>query len=128
MYCSNADPHPPCHFDAVPDPVPTRHFDADLGPACHFNADPDPDPDPAFHFDAVPDRGPDPSFQIKAQNFEKLLQQAHFLYIFWLVICNLMWIRIQIQLITLMRIRILPFNMMRIHNTGSLNRRVYLSL
>ncbi len=40
--------------------------------------DADPDPDPTFHFEADPD--PDPSFQIKAQNLEKLLKQAHFPY------------------------------------------------
>ncbi len=48
-------------------------------------------------FDADPD--PDPSFQIKAPNLEKVLK-----YTFRLIICKLM--RIWIQLIPLMRIRI----------------------
>jgi hypothetical protein len=56
-------------FSSVADP---HHFDAN------------PDPDPTFHFDT----DPDPSFQINAQNLEKL----------WLVICNLMRIRIRIEL------------------------------
>ncbi len=37
----------------------------------------DPDPTGTFHFDA----DPDPSFQIKAQNLEKALKQAHIPYI-----------------------------------------------
>ncbi len=48
---------------------------------------------------------PDPSFQIKAQNFEKVL------HTFWLVLCKLM--RIRIQLTTLMRIPILPLNLIQ---------------
>ncbi len=68
------------------------NFDAD--PACHFDAD----PDPTLHFDA----DPDPSFQIKAQNLEKKCSNRLIFHTFWLVICKLM--RIRIQLITLMRI------------------------
>ncbi len=54
-------------------------------------------------------------FQIKAQN----LQKVHRLHTFRLVICKLMRIWTQIQLTNLMRIRILPFSLMRIriHNT-----------
>jgi hypothetical protein len=88
---------------------------ADPDPACHFDAD----PDPAFHFDA----DPYPSFLIKKKCSNRLI-----LLTFWLVICKLMRIRIQlitlirIQLTTLMRIRIqiLLFNLMRIrnHNTS----------
>jgi hypothetical protein len=72
----------------------------------------DPDPDLTFPFDTATD--PNPSFQIKAKN------HTHIFHTFWLVICKL--IRILIQLNTLVRIqvRILPFNLMRIriHNTG----------
>jgi hypothetical protein len=53
---SVADPHP---IYADPDPDPSCHFDED------------PDPDPACHFHDDPD--PEPSFQIKAQNFENVL-------------------------------------------------------
>ncbi len=59
---------------------------------------------PACHFDAFPD--PDPTFHLD-------LDPA----------CHLIWIRIRIQLITVIRIRIriLPFNLMRsrIRNTGN---------
>jgi hypothetical protein len=58
MVPSVADPH---HLDADPDP----------NPACHFYVDPD--PDPTFHFDADPDL----CLQIKAQNLEKVLKEAH---------------------------------------------------
>jgi hypothetical protein len=75
--------YPACHFDLDPDP----------DPACHFGAD----PDPSFHFYA----DPDPSFQIKTQNLAQI--GSHFIH-FWLVISNFM--RIRIQLTTLMRIRI----------------------
>ncbi len=70
--------------------------DADSDPACHFDADPD--PDPIFNFDA----DPDPSFQIKAQILKKCSHSvgSYSIYTFWLVICNLM------------RIRILLFNLM----------------
>ncbi len=91
---------------------------ADPDPACHFDAD----PDPTCHFDT----DPDPSFQIKAQNLENRLKLAHIQYI---LACHLqidpypaynfdadpMRIRIRIQHITLRRIRIRPFNLMRIH-------------
>ncbi len=50
-----------------------HHVDADPDPACNF----DPVPDPIFHFDA----DPNPSFQIKTQNIEKVLKQAHVPYI-----------------------------------------------
>ncbi len=83
-----AGPH---YFDADPDPV--CHFDADLDPARHFDAD----QHPTFHFDAGTD--PDLCFASKGRLI---------FYIFWLVICKLM--RIRIQLITFTRIRI--------HNTG----------
>jgi hypothetical protein len=46
--------------DAVPDPDPAYHFDADL------------DPDPAYQLDA--DLDPTFHFQIKAQNLEKMLK------------------------------------------------------
>jgi hypothetical protein len=59
----------------------------DPNPACHFNAD----PDPTILFRA----DPDPGFQMKAKNLEKVLNR---LRTFWLVICKLM--RIRIQLIT----------------------------
>ncbi len=113
IWCSVADPH---HIDADPDP--TFHFDVDPDPACHFGADPDPafhfdaDPDPAFHFDADPDPDPNfhfdadpdpaPSFQ-KSSALKKCSNRLTF-HTFCLVICKL--IRIRIQLITLMRIRI----------------------
>jgi hypothetical protein len=84
-----------------PDPDPAYHFDADPDPTCHFDADPD--PDPTFHFD--PD--PDPGFQIKAENLEKVLKNRLIFHTFWLVICK--WMRIRIQLVTLMRIQILPY-------------------
>jgi hypothetical protein len=87
---SVADPH---HFNADPDPDPACHIyaDPDPDPACHLYADPDPifhfvaDPDPACLFDAI-----------------------------WILSFTLMLIRI--LLVTLMRIRIrnLPFNLMRI--------------
>ncbi len=101
------------HFGSVADlhqvdadPDSTFYLVADPDPACRFNAD----PDPTFHFGA--DLDPDPTFQIKAQN-----------HTFWLFICKLMWIRVQLvtlmrirnQFITFMRIRILTFNSMRIH-------------
>ncbi len=96
---SVADPH---QFDADSDRDPTFQFDAvqvpDPDPSCPFDAD----PDPTFPFDPSPD--PDPIFQIKAQNLEKVLKKAHFPH-FCLVICKLMRIRV----------RILPFNLMRIH-------------
>ncbi len=67
----------------------------------HLAAAPDPDPDPACHFDEDPDL--DPSLQIKAQNLEKVL-----------ITLIRKWIRI-----TLIWIRILSFNLMRIriHNS-----------
>ncbi len=68
-----------------------HHADDDLDPACHFDAD----PDPASHFDA--DADPDPSFPGKSAQIG-----SHSIH--WLVICKLM--RIRIQLINLMRIRI----------------------
>jgi hypothetical protein len=91
--CSVADPH---HIYADPDP----------DPACHF----DEDPEPTFHFNADPDQ--EPSIQIKAQTLKKCSIRLIFLT-FWLVICQLM--RIRIQLITLMWTLILPLNLMRIH-------------
>jgi hypothetical protein len=66
----DGDLDPACHFDEDPDP--TFHFIADPDHARHF----DEDPDPTFHFD--PD--PDSSFQIKVQNLEKVLKQAHIPY------------------------------------------------
>jgi hypothetical protein len=55
--------------------VDLHHSDADPDPTCTYDAD----PDSAFHFDADPE--PDPSFQIKSQNFEKVLKQAHIPFI-----------------------------------------------
>jgi hypothetical protein len=52
-----------------------------------FTSDVDPDPDPAYHVDEDPkptflcDADPDPSFQIKAQNLEEGLKEAHILYV-----------------------------------------------
>ncbi len=91
---SVADTH---HIDADPDHA--FHFDADPDPACHFDADPD--PDPTFRSDA----DPDPSLQINAQKvtLNKCSNRLIF-YTFWLVICKLF--RIWIQIFTLMRIRI----------------------
>jgi hypothetical protein len=71
-------------------------------PACHFDADAY--PDPTFHFDAVP--VPDHNLESAQMGF-----RIH-----------------RIHLITMMRIRIIPFNLMRIrsHNTahqGILNLR-----
>ncbi len=90
---------------------------ADPYPACHFNVDPD--PDPIFHIDADLDPDPNPSYQIKAQNLEKVLKWAHFPYI--------LARHLQVDAdpdpgITLMRIRILLFNLMRIriHNTDGM--------
>jgi hypothetical protein len=78
-----ADPH---HFDADPDPA--CPFDADPDPACHFEADPDPDPN--FH----------------RRKTLKSAQIGSYSIYFWLVICKLMRILIQIQLIILTGIRI----------------------
>jgi hypothetical protein len=64
---------------------------------------PDADPDPTFHPDADPDPDPDPSFQKKAQLLEKVL-----IFHTYILACHLQ-IRYRIQLITLMRIRILIF-------------------
>ncbi len=97
------DPDPTCNFDADPEPDPACHFDADPGP------------DPAFYFDAEPDL--DPSFQ------QKKFSNRLIFHTFCFVVSKLMRIRIRIQLMTLMciRIRILPFNLMRIwiHNSGT---------
>ncbi len=97
-----ADPTGQCsgsfgHFDAYPDPP--GHFDA--YPACHLDAD----LDPTFYSDA----DPNPSFQIKAQNLKKCSNRLMFR-----TFCHVIWklMRIRIQLVTLMRIRILPFNLM----------------
>jgi hypothetical protein len=57
-----------------------------------------------LHFDAYPD--PDPSFPIMSQNLEKVLKYAHNPYI---LACNLQMMRIRIQLITLIRIRLSHF-------------------
>jgi hypothetical protein len=87
--------------------ISTSVVNPDPDPACYFDAD----PDPTFHFDADPD--PAPSFQIK-KGSNRLTFRT-----FWLVICKkLMRIRIQNQLVTLMRIRILPFSLsgIRIRN------------
>ncbi len=85
---SVADPH---NFDADPDPG--CHFDVDPVRACHFDAVANPNPDPTFHFDA----DPDPSYQIKAQHLKKCLTRLIF-NTFWLVICKLMRIRIELSL------------------------------
>ncbi len=85
------DPDPSYHFDEDPDP--SYHFDADLDPAWHFDAD----PEHTFHFDADPnpDPNPDPdlSYQVKAQTLKKCPNRLVF-HTFWLVICELMRIRI----------------------------------
>jgi hypothetical protein len=94
---SVADPHQ-CQFDS--DPYPTFHFDAD--------------PDPTFHFDADP--YPDPSLQVKANILVKVLKKCSNRLIFHTfrpVKCKPK--RIRIQLITLMHIRMLASNLMRIH-------------
>jgi hypothetical protein len=46
--------------------------------------------------------------RLKTLNSNRLI-----FHTFWRIICKLMWIWIRIQLITLMRIRILPFNLIR---------------
>jgi hypothetical protein len=81
------------------------------------------DPDPACHFDAEPVL-PLILMRIPIQNLEKVLKQAHIPLI---LACRLKLMRIRIriqhitvmqiqtQLITLMWIRILPFNLMRVH-------------
>ncbi len=65
-----------------------------------------PDLDPTFHSD----QDQDPSLQIKAQTHEKSLNRL-ILHTFWLVICKLM--RIWIQLITSMEIRTVICYLMR---------------
>jgi hypothetical protein len=73
-------------------------------------ADPDHhdvDPDPACYFD--PD--PDPSFQMRLRILKKCSNRLIF-HTCWLVIDK--WMQIRLQLITLIRIRILPFSLMRI--------------
>jgi hypothetical protein len=70
-----------------------------------FLIDEDPDPDPTSHLNTDSELDPDPRFQIRAQTLKKVL----IFHTFWLVICKLMGIRIRIQLITLIRIRILIF-------------------
>jgi hypothetical protein len=123
-------------FDPDADQDPACHFDADPDPVCHFDANPD--LDPTFYLDAGPDLDPDPSFQIKAQNLKK----SSNMLILHILACHLqidadpdpypsyritlMWLRIHLFTVMrmlmrmLMRIRILPFNLMRIriHNTG----------
>ncbi len=87
-----SDPH---YSDA--DPVLTFYFDTQTDPAFHFDADRD--PYSTFHFDADPH--PHPSFQKRLRKLKKCLNRFIF-HSFWLLICKLM--RIRIQLITLMRI------------------------
>jgi len=77
----------------------SHYIDADPDLACHFYAD----PDPASHFDSDPDT----SLQIKVQTL-KMFSNMLICHTFWLVIYKLLRIRI----------RILPFNLMRIRNTG----------
>ncbi len=72
------------------------------------------DPDPACHIDA--DSDPKPSFQIKAQYLEKVPKKAYIFHTFWFVTCKLMRIWIRIQVITLMRMRILSFNLRRVQS------------
>jgi hypothetical protein len=48
---------------SVADP---HHVDADPDPPCHFDADVN--PDPTFHLEADPD--PNPSFQIRLKTFK----------------------------------------------------------
>jgi hypothetical protein len=55
---------------------------------------------------------PDPSFLMKTQDLNKSSNRLTF-RTFWLVICKSM--RFRIQLITLIQFRILPSNLMRIH-------------
>ncbi len=55
---------------------------------------------------AFPDPDPDPSLQIKAQKTLKKCSSRLIFYTFWLVICKLILMRIWIQLITWVRIRI----------------------
>jgi hypothetical protein len=104
---------PTFHFDADSVTDPTFHFGAapDPDPACPFDADPD--PDPTFSFDPDPD--PYPSFQIKAQNLDKVLKEAHFPYILaYHLQVDAHKVLIRIQLITLIRVRIWIW----IHNIG----------
>jgi hypothetical protein len=95
-------------------------------PTFHFDADPDPDPNPTIHVDADPDPDPTsffdtdldpyPSFQIKAQNLDKVLKEAHFPYILaYHLQVDAHKVLIRIQLITLIRVRIWIW----IHNIGN---------
>ncbi len=119
-----------------PDPDPAFHLDSDPDPAYHVDTDPDPacqvdaDPNPTVHFDA----DPDPSFQIKAKILLNVIKQVHIPY-------SLAY-HLQIDVdpdpayhfdedadpdpayhfdadpdptFNMMRILILPFNLMRIH-------------
>ncbi len=100
LFLSVADPDPACHFDAGPDP------------ACHSDADVDRDRDPTFHVVADSVLDPHPSFQkIKGENLEKVLKY----------LCSYS-IHFGVLSAKLMRIRILPFNLIwiriRIHNTA----------
>jgi hypothetical protein len=49
------------------------------------------------HIVADADADPDPSFQVKAQNLEKVLMACRLIFhTFWLVVCKLMRMRIQL--------------------------------
>ncbi len=114
------DPDPAFHFDAGPDPDPTFDSDADLDPDPAFLFDTDPDPDPATLF--FPDLDPP-----MLQNDPLRLPPFHFDEdpdpVFT-------WMRIRIQLSTLMRMRIwnriqLPKMMrIRIRNIASFVNRL----
>ncbi len=105
---SVVDPH---HFDADLDVDPDSTYHPDADPYLDFLFDADADPT------LQPNADPDPDTQLpkKAQTLEKMLKLAHILYI---LACRLQsdavrirfWIQLWIQLITLMRIRILIFS------------------
>jgi hypothetical protein len=104
------DPH---HFDVDPDADaystyhPAADSDSDIflcGSGFLFDAGPN--LDSTFHSD----QDPNPTLQIMAQTYEKCSNRLIF-HRFWLVICKLLQIRI--QLITSMQIRILIFYLMR---------------
>jgi hypothetical protein len=98
LICSVVAPH---HFDADQYSLITLMWiQMQIWILILFDADADLDP---FHPDADADQDPDPSFRIKAQTLEKCSNRLIF-HTYWVVICKLM--RIQIQLITLMRMRI----------------------
>ncbi len=77
----------------IADPDSKDHPDADLDADPDFDFLFDADPDPTFHPDADPD--PDPSFKKQAQSLKTCYKRLIF-HKFWLDICKLMQMRIQV--------------------------------